>query len=115
MGDKNANNGPRERLIAQVRAARGNLRNVTGAWFFLDDLAAVLGFDSLADLLGRAPAYQRPERRLDSDKRVTVSIPPPLELFEADTDSEPCRHKRVEMSATCVTCLDCGDVVTERG
>lgn len=115
---KTPTDAARDRLIAQVRNARGNLRNVTGPGFFLDDLALLLGFDSLADLIGPDPlpaAYRRPERTIDSGGRVTVSVPPPLELFEAE-DSGPCPHLRVEMTYPnnrfWTTCLDCGDVIS---
>lgn len=83
------------RLIAQVRAARGNLHHVTGAGFFLDDLALLLGFESLADLLGPGAA----------------------EDSEAEDASGPCRHRRTEMTYPnnryWITCLDCGDVISE--
>ena len=108
--NKTPNDAARDRLIAQVRAVRGDLRRVAGPAFFLSDLAEVLGFDSLADLLGPQPTA--------SDGRATVSAPPPLELFEvaeAD-DSGPCLHKRTEMTYPnnkyWVTCLDCGDVIS---
>lgn len=109
----------RERLIAQVRAAGGDLRKVTGPDFFLDDLAIVLGFDGVAGLLGPpnfAAAFERAAAdALTASGRVTVSAPPRLDLFEA-ADSDPCPHVRTERTYQnnphWLTCLDCGEVTS---